>query len=313
MRQTLEEQGVQGERLHCQIRQAYIERLGLEPLIHEKYKNRTKMNKSATINDTKNDTNNADQFKLLTFEKTPNYMLWPHVPAAIRDTCPWKPRIIMVLRNPVDRLYSQYQMQFVQQDNVTTLENVLEHELKLLRKFGLSRAPPPPLMPLTTTKEAKQDEFNTQNTTTWYSFAPPKLSTEQRDAKESIRFRGFGNHGSFHRYLQRGMYFYQIQRWLQYWELDVDLYVVPYEEMKQDPGAVYAKIVAFVGADTYPLSPASLRATYRPSLDADNRQGMQHAAPLSNSTRAYLVEFYRPYNTLLADVLGDAWRGIWDV
>lgn len=39
----------------------------------------------------------------ISFEKTPAYLHYPHVPELISIICPWKPKIIMILRNPVDR------------------------------------------------------------------------------------------------------------------------------------------------------------------------------------------------------------------
>ena len=36
-------------------------------------------------------------------EKTPSYMLLGNLPQVIDAVCPWKPKILAILRNPVDR------------------------------------------------------------------------------------------------------------------------------------------------------------------------------------------------------------------
>lgn len=43
-------------------------------------------------------------------EKTPSYLFLPDVPARIYEACFWKPKIIVILRNPIDRAYSHYRM-----------------------------------------------------------------------------------------------------------------------------------------------------------------------------------------------------------
>ena len=50
------------------------------------------------------------QQRRLTYEKTPNYMFLPQIPRLIMTICPWQPKIILILRNPVDRAYSHYVM-----------------------------------------------------------------------------------------------------------------------------------------------------------------------------------------------------------
>jgi hypothetical protein len=235
-----------------------------------------------------------------TFEKTPNYMIWPHVPPAIIETCPWKPKILIVLRNPVDRLYSQYQMQFMQRENIAELEATLDTELTLLRRFHLSDAPNASQWQLHGLREGE-------------TFEPSTISPLERDEKDSIRFRGFGNHGAYPRYLQRGMYVYQLKRWLKYFRLNTELLVLPHEQLRQDMSNVWRTILEFLGAPFYELPELTLNTIYRPALiDKIVGEDMPPPKPMSNSTRQFLDEFFRPYNRLLVDLLGKEWEGIWD-
>lgn len=238
--------------------------------------------------------------RVWTFEKTPNYMIWPHVPSAIVETCPWKPKILIVLRNPVDRLYSQYKMQFVQRENAAHLEATLDTELALLRKFRLSNAPNVSQWQIHGLKEGE-------------SFEPSSISPTERDAKDSIRFRGFGNHGSYPRYLQRGIYIYQMRRWLKHFKLNTELLVLPYDRLRQDMSGVWKTILEFLGAPFYALPERALNTIYRPAvIDKIDLEDLPPPKPMSNSTISFLNEFYRPYNRLLGDLLGKEWEGIWD-
>ena len=51
----------------------------------------------------------GDEGKIF-FEKTPCYLILPDVPETIETVCPWKPKIIVILRNPIDRLQSHHKM-----------------------------------------------------------------------------------------------------------------------------------------------------------------------------------------------------------
>jgi Sulfotransferase domain len=232
-------------------------------------------------------------------------IIWPHVPKAIAETCTWKPKIIIMLRDPVDRLYSHYQMHFVQDEGVASLEDLLNRELQLLRHFGLSHAPnvPPPTSLL-------YDEI----TADMVMFEVPNITKAYRDEKDSINFRGFGNHGNYLRFLYRGMYYFQLERWLEHFSLGDNLLVIPYEQFKKEPGVVMQQVYKFVGASTssFQLTRSQLKATYRPAIDQDNRKENLPALPLAPNTRRYLEHFYRPYNERLSHLLGEEWRGVWD-
>eukprot|EP00977_Amphora_coffeiformis_P025979 scaffold23349_cov154-Amphora_coffeaeformis.AAC.3 len=175
LRHRLEnKRNIHGQALHCLLFEAYMQRLDF-----------------ATSLDRLSAKTTEKDGRIWTFEKTPNYMIWPHVPAAIVETCPWKPKIVIVLRNPIDRLYSQYQMNFVSQPDVPDLETELERELSMLREHGLSLAP-------------DMSVWDRQKENSSHVFSPPPITTKQRNSRDSIQFRGFGNHGLFPRYLLRG-------------------------------------------------------------------------------------------------------------
>jgi Sulfotransferase domain len=321
--------------LSCAAAQTYVERMEFDPLLARKM-----MQQQQQL------PPQQQPQRFLTFEKTPNYVgiaislenalcqmyeqpkchthfsrfhnfvcvcclqiIWPHVPKAIAETCPWKPKIVIMLRNPVDRLYSHYQMHFVQDDGVATLEELLNQELQLMRRFGLSHAPNVPLPTTTTTTSTLPG-----TTAKMAMFQVPNITKSYRDEKDSINFRGFGNHGNYLRLLYRGMYYFQLERWLEHFELGDNLLVILYEQFKKEPDVVMHQVYTFVGASTssFHLTRSQLKATYRPAIDQENRKEMVPAPPLAPSTRRYLEHFYRPYNERLSELLGGEWRGVWE-
>lgn len=78
---------------------------------------------------------------VLAFDKTPSYVYLEQVPELLLRACPWKPKIIVVLRDPVDRAFSHYNFEktnlhpneFVNK----SFEMLLRQELKVLQEFGL--------------------------------------------------------------------------------------------------------------------------------------------------------------------------------
>ena len=215
-------------------------------------------------------SSSSSSIGVLTFEKTPYYLVWPHIPQAIIKTCPWKPKIIVMLRNPVDRLYSHYKMmmklvntKIINQNknnnqNMTrnkdgssssSLESILNTELRLLHQFGLSNAPFIPEQEQEHTVTNNNNHTKTNTTTSHLlllSFEPPTISWQKQNQYDSISFRGFGNHRQNQRYLQRGMYVIQLQRWLQYYQLSNNLLVVQYELFKTNPKYIYNQILHFL-------------------------------------------------------------------
>ena len=264
----------------------------------------------------------------MTFEKTPFYMVWPHIPQSMIKTChPWKPKIIVMLRNPVDRLFSHYTMRKlitrIQQPNggrSMRLERLLNSELKLMHQYNLSTAPflPDPL-------RTHGNESQTQQVQNGDSrFVPPVIPMEEQDYLDSISFRGFGNHGENQRFLQRGMYAIQLSRWLNYYTLNVDLMVIQFEQFKATPQKVYKQVLNFLGVDSDDVSSFLTQdefyAMYRPEVhnmalaqlrEEEKRSETLLRESLSPSTRKYLYEFYHPYNQALANLLGNDRRWLW--
>lgn len=70
--------------------------------------------------------------RLVTGEASPYYLYHPHVPERIRETLP-EVRLIALLRNPVERAYSHYQLNRRQDKEPLSFDEAIESEEERLR------------------------------------------------------------------------------------------------------------------------------------------------------------------------------------
>ncbi len=73
--------------------------------------------------------------KIITGEASPSYLIHPLVAERMAETVP-QARLIVILRNPVDRAFSHYQMQVKRGQEPRAFEEVVEAELTRLRAEG---------------------------------------------------------------------------------------------------------------------------------------------------------------------------------
>ena len=237
----------------------------------------------------------------ITMEKTPMYMIWPHIPQAILDTCPWKPKIVLMLRNPIDRLYSHYSMRLKTNGKSTDpLDITIDKEIEMLRKFGLSQSP----------FLAKYS--NLSNISSLFSFdIPSNLTEAEEDRLDSINFRGFGNHRQNQRFIRRGMYAPLLRRWLNTFKLDEELLILRYEDFRARPQQEYARVLQFLGVDgsNFSLPKEAFSITYKSHVE--DRGLDTKPVPLNPRTREFLQALYRPYNEQLSMMLGNDTKWLW--
>ena len=222
----------------------------------------------------------------ISFEKTPAYLCKPAVPALIRKVTPWV-KIIVMLRNPVDRAYSAYKMirqRAKNETEVPSFEDLVRQDLRALRAKGLSIAPSMRKYAL--------------NQTTSDDFAIPPAQSQSYNTLPALLMR----------MLPRGMYALQLVNWIEHFSLGSTLKVVQYESFVQNRSRVLNEILDFVGARPHHLPANVLADAYGPT------RGIKREVneTLSPNTRSYLEQFYKPYNAKLADLLGKEWRDVWN-
>jgi Sulfotransferase domain len=210
---------------------------------------------------------------LVAFEKTPAYILTPNAPARIKAVVPWV-KIVVALRNPVDRLISQHKMTVERGwENRSFAETVAE-DLNVMRHEGF-----------------------------WLPHGDP-FGSSHLGAPYGRLLRKYKTEGM----LYRGLYARQLLPWLEYYKLGTELLVVRYEEMRDDPVKVLNHLLDFVGAAPYVFPDDILNQSYSPRSSS----WLTNYRPnITAEARKYLYDFYKPYNDELVALLGEEWRDVW--
>ena len=73
-----------------------------------------------------------DNKKFLTGEATPRYLYHPHTPKRVFDIIP-QVKLIVLLRNPIDRAYSHYQMEVAVGNEELSFEDAIDNEENRIR------------------------------------------------------------------------------------------------------------------------------------------------------------------------------------
>ena len=242
----------------------------------------------------------------LTYEKTPNYMFLPQVPELIYKVCPWHPKIILILRNPVDRAYSHYVMNAAHRFNLS-FEEYIELELETMRKEGLTNIPNIPASEWGSLDGSLDHLFNNP---------PNHMTQEEADHANWMVYRT----RHMCNYMQRGIYGVQLERWMKFFPLNQKLLVINNERLQREPREVLEEALHFLDAPKpdYFLDESVSVATSNKEKAASSANVVSNVLsvggypPMKNATRHFLEKFYAPYNNQLADILGEEWRGVWE-
>jgi len=239
------------------------------------------------------------------YDKTPNYVRVPGLAGVVRRMFYKNDlRIVVLLRNPVDRLQSEYLMRAAGRNRKSlpkTLDDFVQRDFLALRAANLTRAP-------SLEEYSRRQQVGGATATT-----SDQRRTASFELWEDLKFddridRTISNGTFGPNSVYTGMYADQMEEWLQYFELGKDLMAVQFEKLQTNQsGEVFRRIFEFLG-----LPPPEF---------GDNVYGARHSGLhvtndpsklLSNATKEFLSRFYKPYNDRLADILGEEWRGVWD-
>jgi hypothetical protein len=184
---------------------------------------------------------------LLSGESTPYYLFHPHVPKRAAKDIP-NAKLIILLRNPVDRAYSHYKH---------TVRNHPERET------------------LSFPDAIEQEDERTKAYV-------ERLRTDETDPGDLL---GHIN------YKARGHYAEQIARWLEYFERS-QMLVLSSEKFLQNTHGEYLRVLNFL----------DLPEQVPDNLPKHHEGG--YADSMDTKTRAYLKEYFKPYNQELYAMLG---------
>lgn len=204
-------------------------------------------------------------------ESTPSYMLhYDIVIPRMKALFPWS-KLLIMLRNPVDRLYSQYQMII---DPVGTPEQ--------LKNRGQSAVKNKSLVEIIQAEinELQVAGINVESTTC-EEFAE-KMLLQRRELK----------HGG-HSLVIRGLYCFQVEAFFNSWPRE-QLKILSIKDLKGGGGLVdkMNEVHAYLNL---------------PAIDEvldDEVKNSRAYEPIEENVKEMLEEFYRPYNERLFRLLG---------
>lgn len=219
------------------------------------------------------ESNGTTQF--ISFDKTPSYIHLDNCPEYLKNTCPWMKKIIVILRNPVDRAYSQHQMDSLKKEK-GSFEQRIREEISKAKLAGLHDFPDMP----NSLQDIEKLEI-------------PDLNRSIEE--EYAAFRQLIGYPM----LKKGLYALQLRKWLEHFSYPEQILVLKYEDLNADPGSVYRQVLNFVGMRNHTLQ------TYEKHLAGSY-------TPMPQNCRRYLEKFFFAYNNQLADLLGETWRNVWN-
>ena len=204
------------------------------------------------------------------------------LPAVIAEVLP-DSKYVVLMRNPVDRLYSDFQFSCRKYNgNVTSIlyqnGSDIFHEriMNRLKKF-------------------------TDCIKTYPTAACLKIKSRHSDSLTCGRTQ-----------LEVSLYYIHIQKWLSVMPRDNFVFLT-FEEMLTDINYVEKKLLALLGSH-YPRNLMLRKDHFSACNSRTNSNSYYHDNPqlhIREDTREILTEFFRPYNQILSDLLGDD-KFLWD-
>ena len=263
-------------------------------------------------------SNSTSANPLFTFEKTPSYFCSKDVAYRMKATVPWS-KIVLILRNPVDRAYSQYKMTIKDVFDLRhmTFEDFIIHEVSQMKRWNMTTAP------LLQVSNATKDTATTYDSVSMQQESVPYNHAILDENYWTTRLDQQSHDLDKHMLIRKGIYGPQLKYWLEHYEIGKSMLIVQYGELLQNTEAVYRQIMDF----------ANITYSHRGDISKNNQgnnntteseeettglvtNGARYTArqdtrtnfrPLSNSTRQYLQEFFAPYNAQLEVLLGKEW------
>jgi len=187
--------------------------------------------------------------RMITGEASPYYFYHPAVPARVASTVPTA-KLIALLREPVSRAYSHYQMEHRKGLEDLSFEEAIEAEAERL--------------------DGEDD----------------RLLRDERYKSRAHRH---------HSYLSRGIYADQILRWRSVFPVD-QMLILKAEDLRTATDATLDRVLDFLDLP-------------RTKLRIQAHRNVGTYPPMNSDTREKLVDYFRPANQRLYDVIGTS---LWD-
>lgn len=302
----------QANEKNCYILETYMKLFQTERVLEQRIA--TSSNNNNTGGPSSSSSTTTLSPPLFTFEKTPSYFANPMIAKRMQQIVPWS-KVILILRNPIDRLYSQYKMTIKDVFDLRkySLEDMVHHELHAMKYHYHMTTAPLLLGEEETLAEYRGDDGKPRSSSSGTAIstaaAPPVVPYDHTITPDQWTppHKSLGKYSDngplgHHILVRRGLYAIQLQWWLEQFSLNENLLVINYADMKADTQEVYERILQFSGIPI--VADQNQEQVVLEKVRADERKDYR---PLSNSTRQYLQQFYAPYNVQLEALLGPEW------
>ncbi|KAG7360197.1 sulfotransferase family protein [Nitzschia inconspicua] len=204
---------------------------------------------------------------------------------SIQCVSPWT-KTVVLLRNPIDRLYQQWVYSKVNLNLMLPLDDWIAREMQAMQSIGLIG-------------DGKRKNDNPESTS-------PALSQEEAWK----RYQAVSRSGAP---LGRSMYVIQLNEWIQAY-LDAgknpaqEMIIISSEKLEDDPSKELDKVIDFLG-----LAPLNVTKNYGVASTIMKPSQMEGIEPMSKDTRRMLQQFFKRYNRELAKLLkANGFAGDWD-
>mmetsp|Transcript_4257 Transcript_4257/g.6463 ORF Transcript_4257/g.6463 Transcript_4257/m.6463 type:complete len:517 (+) Transcript_4257:770-2320(+) len=219
----------------------------------------------------------TEDTSMVSFDSTPGYLLYSSIlPQRILCVAPWV-KILVVLRNPVDRVYSNYLYNIRLgglQD--VSFEEWLEKDFDNLRQAGVIQ-------------EKSSSSFQD------FSGSPAETAAWTQYLLKSDEHA-----------IGRSLYVIQLRHWFKALQ-DIgrdprtEFHIVRSEDLLEDVDSEYTKVLEFLG-----LPDTELKSKTKKVVG-------DHTQPMNKATRKKLEDFFAPYNQQLYKLMGHGdWGGFWE-
>lgn len=221
----------------------------------------------------------------MVIDLTPNYFFKSsRVAGRISCLVPWV-KLLVLLRNPIERTRSQYDMKLKYTDRgnrttrIPTYAEYIRNDLAALREVGVIQ------------------DWSVVDFDTYFE------SDAMREA-----WRTYENSG-LNAPVGMGLYALQIRPYL---ELPNDLLVIRSEDLKNDAEATFSRVAKFLGLRSLDKKGMFNDKNNNHIVFSKNVNSARTVTGIDESIEATLRDVFDPFNRKLAEMLGEEWDGIWD-
>ena len=265
-------------------------------------------------------------------DATPNYMFGSdRVPKRIMCIAPWV-KIIVLLRNPIDRAYSQYNMNVARYIQQQQQQNQRQSDVDGSGSTTTSTISDADKKGYISFEEYIELDLAVLNATGVFQSKNIKEGVGHQEAqRQKQQDKAWSTYTKLgvNAPIGRGLYSIQLRHWLQEFRrsgksIENDLLVLQTEQLKVDRNGTYMKVLQFLNLPLLELKeyPTILKGsssyqhddptTSQSSSSVSSSSVSLPSATMSETARQKLQDIFEPYNSQLYNLLGKPeWKDVW--